>query len=238
MTLQIIGAGFGRTGTLSLKEALETLGFAPCYHMVTLFAQPERLRAWSEAADHKARGEPTDWMAVFDGFRATVDWPGCAYWRELVAAFPEAKVLLTVRDPDRWYDSAANTIYRMTAPETEAGRAAMADAFPAEIAAQLHATGAFVNELIWQGTFGGRFSDREHAIRIFNEHNAAVIAEAPPERLLVYEVKEGWAPLCRFLGVAVPEDLPFPHVNDSESFRQLQTDPEAARQRIAELRRE
>lgn len=238
MTLQIIGAGFGRTGTLSLKVALETLGFAPCYHMETLFAQPERLRDWTAAADHKAREEPNDWEAVFAGFRATVDWPGCAYWRELVAAYPEAKVLLSVRDPDRWYDSAANTIYRMTAPETEAVRGALADVLPAETAAQLSATGAFVNELIWQSTFGGRFADRAQAIRIFNEHNAAVRAAVPPERLLVYEVTQGWAPLCRFLDVAVPADLPFPHVNDRQSFHEMQSDPEAARRRIAELRRE
>jgi hypothetical protein len=101
MCLQIIGAGFGRTGTLSLKTALETLGYSPCYHMTTVIAQPERIGAWKEVADRQARRKPIDWEAVFGGFQATVDWPGCTYWRELTAAYPEAKVLLSVRDPER-----------------------------------------------------------------------------------------------------------------------------------------
>src|SRR5262245_45548773 len=108
MTLEIIGAGFGRTGTLSLKVALESLGFALCHHMISVFEEAARLGAWTEALRRRARGEAIDWEGVLGGFRATVDWPGCAFWRELMAAYPEAKVLLSVRDPERWYESAFN----------------------------------------------------------------------------------------------------------------------------------
>ena len=235
MTLQIIGAGFGRTGTLSLKVALETLGFAPCYHMTTVIAQPERIADWSRVAEWQASGQPIDWDEVFAGFQATVDWPGCAYWRELAAAYPEAKALLSVRDPRRWYESVTNTIYRMTGPEAESIWPAMRGSLPPEIIARMRQIGAFVDQLIWQDTFGGRFADREHAIRMFEEHNAAVIAALPPERLLVYEVKQGWEPLCRFLDVPVPAGIPFPHVNDSASFQTARADPVAFRQRILEL---
>ena len=235
MTLQIIGAGFGRTGTLSLKVALETLGFAPCYHMSTVIAQPERIADWTRVAERQARGKAIDWEAVLGGFRATVDWPGCAYWRELAAAYPEAKVLLSRRDPRRWYESVTNTIYRMTGPEAESIWPAMRDSLPPELVERMSLIGEFVDQLIWQDTFDGRFADREHAIRTFEEHNAAVMAAIPPERLLVYEVKQGWEPLCRFLDVPVPADVPFPHVNDSASFQTAQTDPVAFRQRLLEL---
>jgi hypothetical protein len=235
MTLQIIGAGFGRTGTLSLKVALETLGFAPCYHMSTVIAQPERIADWTRLADRQAQGQPIDWEAVLNGFQATVDWPGCAYWRELMAAYPTAKVLLSVRDPQRWYDSAAKTIFHMTGPEAETMWQTAHASLPPEVIDRMRQIGAFVDELVWQGTFGGGFADRGHAIRIFEERNAAVMATAPSERLLVYEVKEGWEPLCRFLGVPVPVDTPFPHVNDSASFQTARTDPVAFRQRLLEL---
>jgi hypothetical protein len=237
MTLEIIGAGFGRTGTMSLKEALESLGFAPCHHMISVFEQPERLAAWTEARRRRERGEPIDWADVLGGFRATVDWPGCAFWRELVVAYPEAKVLLSVRDSARWYESARATIYRMTTPESEEQRRAMLAALPPELAEHMRAAGPFIDELIWQGTFGGRFSDRDNAIRVFEAHNAAVIAAVPPTRLLVYEVNDGWEPLCRFLGVDVPADRPFPHVNDAETFRTMQADPAAFRRRLAEIGR-
>src|SRR5262249_33070515 len=106
MPLDVIGAGFGRTGTLSLKAALEELGFSRCYHMVEVLATDDA-RRWDAAA----RGEPVDWDRLFEGFRATVDWPACSFYRELLEKYPGAKVILTVRDPDRWYDSARQTIY-------------------------------------------------------------------------------------------------------------------------------
>lgn len=216
MSLRVIGAGFGRTGTLSLKLALERLGFAPCEHMTGMFDEPGRIDLWLEAARRKTAGEPIDWDPLFAGYAATVDWPGAFFWRELVAAFPAAKVLLTVRDPDCWYASAHDTILRLDEPRA-------ADGAPLPLAPEVAARRARMNPLLeavlFQGTFQGRASDEAFAKAVFREHNAAVQAAVPADRLLVYEVSQGWEPLCRFLDVAVPAGEPFPQVNDTASFR-------------------
>ena len=216
MSLEVIGVGFGRTGTLSLKLALERLGFAPCEHMTELFADQVRVDRWLEAARRKQTGEPIDWGPLFDGYRASVDWPGVSFWRELVAAFPEAKVVLTVRDPGRWYASAAETILRLNEPRAEDGSPLP---LAPEVVARRQVLDPLLAAVLFDGTFRGRAADRDFATGVFVRHNAAVEAEVPAERLLVYEVGQGWGPLCRFLGVAEPEGEPFPRVNDALSFR-------------------
>ena len=206
MPLEVIGAGLGRTGTLSLKIALEQLGFAGCYHMTEVFAHPEHVPLWDAAG----RGDPVDWDALFRGYRATVDWPGCNFYRALMGWYPDAKVILTVRDPERWYESARRTIYSVR------------EAFPRWSRPFLPRMGrimGMVDRLIWDGFFRGRFEDRDHALVVFHRHTEEVRRSVPPDRLLVYEVREGWGPLCAFLGVPVPEGKPFPHVNDTEEFR-------------------
>ncbi len=201
--LEIIGAGFGRTGTLALKLALERLGFGPCHHMMEVFGHPEQVPHWHAAA----RGEAVDWEALLTGYRAAVDWPSCAFWRELAEVFPEARVLLSVREPARWYASARDTIVQvMRRPVPD-------DAPPA-----VHAHMAMTRELILEGTFGGRFDDEAHACAVFEAHSRAVIDAVPAERLLVYQVSEGWAPLCGFLDRPVPDE-PFPRVNSREEFQ-------------------
>lgn len=201
MTLSIIGAGFGRTGTLSLKAALEMLGYGPCYHMIEVFAHPEHIELWNAAE----AGE-FHWDEIFAGFHAAVDWPACGFWQPLLKHYPDAKVILTLRDPDRWYESALKTIYSVT------HRQLSADALPIMQAQQ-----AMTAKLIWEGTFGGRFADRDHAIAIFNAHNETVKATVPADRLLVFEARQGWEPLCAFLDCAIP-DTPFPNVNSTEEF--------------------
>jgi hypothetical protein len=218
-TIDVIGAGFGRTGTLSLREALVRLGFGPCDHMLENFEHPERFALWQEAFRRKQAGEPIDWRPLLDGYRAIVDWPGAYFWRELVAAHPEAKVILTVRDPDRWYESSLATIFSMRARADESRRARAMMRIIGWIMPAMRQGFQVVNGVIWNGTFGGRFTNREHALRVFAEHNHDVQEAVPPERLLVFDVKEGWEPLCAFLDVPVPEGEPFPHVNDAESFR-------------------
>jgi len=216
MALKVIGAGFGRTGTKSLQAALETLGFAPCYHMTSLFAAPQESSGWRAAI----AGKPVEWQTFLGAYQATVDWPGCTFYQELMAAFPDAKVILTVRDPEKWYDSAAATIYGAT------------QGLPSFIHLLRPALGKvidMVNELIWQKTFDNRFADRAHAIAVYNAHNAEVQRVVPPERLLVYTVKEGWEPLCHFLDVPVPDE-PFPHLNDSAEFQRMA----ARRKRLAQ----
>ena len=202
--MKLIGAGFGRTGTMSLKAALEELGYGPCYHMTDVFEHPEHIRMWEAAI----RGEPVDWDELFAGYQATVDWPGAAFYKELMEVYPDAKVLLSLRDPEKWYESTRNTIYATVNPSHEM------------IAALGHAP-RLNNELIWKQTFGENFEDRRHAIEVFERHNKEVKEYVPVDRLLVYEVREGWGPLCEFLGVEVPKGKPFPHLNGTESFRAM-----------------
>ncbi len=198
--MDIIGAGFGRTGTLSLKKALEILGFGPCYHMQVLLMRPWHWLFWWRVA----REKPVNWVRFFRKYRTTVDWPASRYAEELASLYPEAKLILTVRDPEAWYDSTCRTLYKM--------KKHFPWWFPNLV------TG-MQDRIIWDGIFGGRFADREHAIAVFREHTEQVKQLFPPERLLVWQVEDGWEPLCRFLGVPVPEGVPFPHLNDSRSYR-------------------
>ncbi|MDP9485496.1 MAG: sulfotransferase family protein [Actinomycetota bacterium] len=213
MGLDVIGAGLGRTGTTSLKAALERLGFGPCYHMTELFEHPEHLEAWRAAA----RGETVDWEGPLKHYRSTLDWPGAPFYEDLMQGYPEAKVILTVRDPDRWYESTLNTIYEMNATASSPLFRLMSLVIP-PVRTIRQAVG-IVDTLAWQGEFGGRFEDREHAISVFERWSEGVKERVPAEKLLVYEVKEGWGPLCEFLGVDAPEDEPFPHLNDTGVFR-------------------
>jgi len=195
MSLKIIGAGFGRTATASLKIALETVLGGPCYHMSEVLGKPGQVDLWLEAA----AGRP-DWDAIFDGYAATVDFPASNYWRELAEAYPDAKVLLSLRDPERWFTSTQETIFSPTLQKFQAGTK----------------WGRMIKATI-DDHLGGKMNDRDSLIAAFNAHNDAVRAAFGDDRLLVFEAKDGWDPLCRFLGVEVPED-PFPHVNSKEEF--------------------
>jgi hypothetical protein len=201
MTLQIIGAGFGRTGTSSLKMALEQLGFAPCYHMLEIAARPEHSAVWL-AVD---RGERIDWGKIFASYSAAVDWPACVFWRELLVEHPEARVILTVRDPATWYASFRDTIL------------ARLESLPPIVSPAIRALYEVSNQLILQRTFRGMAADERRAIAALEAHNADVIATVEPERLLVYDVADGWKPLCGFLGVPVPTNA-FPHLNARAEF--------------------
>ena len=215
MTLGDIGAGFGRTGTMSVKVALEELGFGPCYHMTEVFANPEHVELWEAAA----RGEPFDWGEVFRDYRATVDWPGAAFYEELMERYPDAKVILTVRDPERWYESARDTIYAIQKTATSP-LFSLGALFVPRIK-RMRRAALMAADLAWEGMFDGRFEDRRHAIEVFERWNEEVKERVPHDKLLVYEVHEGWVPLCEFLGVGVPKDKPFPHLNDAESFQKM-----------------
>jgi Sulfotransferase domain len=204
MTLSVIGAGLGRTGTLSLKLALEQLGFGPCHHMEEVMKHPEQIPLWHAAG----RGEAVDWEKLLAGYRATVDWPSAQFWAELARAFPKAKVVLGLRDAARWYESFSNTILKlMRAPELAPN--------PTE-----KAIVAMCQDVITRRAFDGRLDDPAHIKACFERHNAAVKAALPPERLLVFEAAQGWGPLCKFLGVPVPA-TPFPRVNSTTEFWEI-----------------
>jgi Sulfotransferase domain len=205
MALKVVGAGFGRTGTLSLKNALEKIGFGPCYHMTEVFARPEHVALWHR----RAFGHRVDWDEIFGGFRATVDWPSARWWREIANHFPDAKVLLSVRDPEAWYKSMSDTIYQpMKSPAPE----------DAPELVRLHTEMA--RKSVLAETFGGRFEDKAHAIEVFKRHIQEVRDAIEPARLLVFDVREGWAPLCRFLEVPIPEE-PFPRLNDTATTQAM-----------------
>ena len=216
--VKVIGAGLGRTGTASLQSALEELGFGPCYHMFEVFQNPGHADFWKAAW----RGEPADWDGVLGSYEATVDWPACTFYAELLERHPDAKVLLSVRDPERWYESTRQTIYKIGKIATGSPFSRLGFALLSRLVFGRFKTGqgTMAEEIIWQGTFDGRFEDKDHAIGVFDRHNEEVQRRVPEEQLLVYEVKEGWGPLCEFLGVEVP-DKPFPHLNDAAEMRRM-----------------
>ena len=202
MGLKVIGSGFGRTGTKSLKEALEILGFGPCHHMYEVLDNLEQVPTWKALAD----GETRDWQAVFHGYFSQVDWPGAHYWEQTIHAFPNAKVVHSVRPKEKWWASFDRTIGKLLEryPEMD---------LPPPVREILDMNRKFVGE----GTFGGKFRDRETAKAAFEARTAEVQSKVPSERLLVFDVAEGWEPLCTFLEVPVP-DVPFPHHNLRADF--------------------
>lgn len=195
--LKVIGAGVGRTGTLSLKLALEQLLKGRCHHMIELFREPDQISFWVSAID----GETTDWARGLRGYVAQVDWPGASFWRELSGAFPEALVVLSVRDPQSWYDSCMRTIF-------------------SEIPRQIDEGDEWVSAFARMSArrFSDRFADREAMIAAYLDHNAAVRATVPADRLLEWSVADGWRPLCDRLGLRVPK-TPFPQANSTAEFR-------------------
>ncbi len=203
MTMKLIGAGFGRTGTLSLKLALEQLGFTKCYHMMEVHQNEGHRAQWVRAA----RGEPVDWVKLFEGYQASCDWPSCNFWREQLACWPQAKVILTQRDPERWYESIMNTIWPITLEN-----AASEDEL-------VHEGADMVFEVVWDRIFGRRMEDRDHVISRYLEHNQLVRDSVPADRLLEFDPVQGWEPLCEFAGCEVP-DTPYPSVNSTAQFHE------------------
>ena len=202
MTLKVIGAGFGRTGTLSLKRALEALGYSKCYHMAEVAEHPEHAALWTAAW----RGE-APWETLFAGYAAAVDWPAAAFWPRLMRAYPQAKVILTVRDAEAWYRSAANTIFLSMQEGLK-----RSDTDPVrEVRLRM------AKEIIIDGTFGGDLNDKARAIAVYQANVARARAEVPTERLIEFDPRAGWPPLCTALGVPVP-NTPYPHINTTAEF--------------------
>jgi len=197
MALKLIGAGLGRTGTTSLKAALGKLGL-PCHHMSEVLANPQMMPLWVAAAS----GTP-EWDRIFSGYQATLDYPSCTHWRAIADHYPDAKILLTVRDPDKWFDSVNETIFSDAWVASTRGS-------PAK---------PFFDKLVY-ADFLDRIADRDFMTSYFRRWNEGVIASVPAGRLLVYEVSEGWGPLCAFLGLPVP-DAAFPRINTREEMVEM-----------------
>lgn len=201
MCLKVIGAGFGRTGTHSLKIALETLGFGPCYHMYELVNNDAHVGLWNIAAAN----ESFDWNILFKNFQSAVDWPTCAYWKELVTHYKNAKVVLTVREPEEWYEDAICTIFKAL----EIGRR-LNDR-------KKRSRCEMSGQLILEKTFAGRHDDKDFVISKYIKHTEKIKSLIPKNQLLEFDVSEGWGPLCGFLEVQVPQ-ISFPAANFRDDF--------------------
>ncbi len=205
MSLKVIGAGPGRTGTLSLKTALEQLGYGPCHHMKSCIESSQQTQWFLDAAN----GLSVDWRQVFERYEAAVDWPSAAYYRELMQTFPEAVVIFSNRSPDTWYESVASTIFRVVPNLPRWLR---------WLVPHIDRWGTMVKKTIWDNEFGGQFEDRDMAIEFFNDRLAEVKTLVPPERLLVHSAAEGWGPICEFLGVDKPTTA-YPYINDASRLQ-------------------
>ena len=202
MTISLIGAGYGRTGTLSLKSALETLGYNKCHHMIEVIHNPGEPDKWLRAID----AEDVNWGSLLEGYEATVDWPACHFYQELADYYPKAKVLLSIRDPLEWFESMSATtlsVIRKRMQTSDPGQ-------PKNLGI----------ELVVNAAFRGEIDDAGHAIRMFNQHTKEVMDTIDPDRLLIYDIREGWEPLCLFLGKPVP-DTAFPRVNSRAEFEDI-----------------
>jgi hypothetical protein len=206
VALEVVGAGVGRTGTHSLKRALEQLLDGPCHHMVEVLGNPSQVPGWTDAVE----GRPVDWSELLAGYRAIVDWPGAAFWRELSAANPDALVLLSVRDPESWYRSASNTIFLAF------------DHMPPELSPWLNSVREMMHD-----RFCDEVDNPQAMMDAFERHNADVRREIPSARLLEWTPGDGWEPICERLGLAVPAE-PFPVTNTTDEFRAMMGMPPVA----------
>jgi hypothetical protein len=209
--VKLIGVGLPRTGTLSQKIALEMLGFGPCYHMVTVLGELSQARLWNRAI----AGDPP-WTEIFDGYESTVDWPGGFFYQELTETYPDAKVLLSERDPEEWERSMRQTVWDVRNGESLMRKLSDAQGlvFP-----PWQGFLKMIDGVLWtgRGTFAAGHREDGQLAEGMARHHEAVKRTVAPERLLTWSVSEGWGPLCRFLGVPAP-DAPFPRVNDSQEF--------------------
>ncbi|GJM29418.1 MAG: hypothetical protein DHS20C17_20530 [Cyclobacteriaceae bacterium] len=216
MSIKVIGAGFPRTGTNSLKRCLEMLGISRCYHMKELLVNPDQLPLWLELENTGT----TNWEQLYDGFQGTVDFPCYPFYRQHLEKYPEAKVILTIRDFDCWYKSVKSTVWT-AGPQNLGQKLVMLGRMisAARVRKVVNCVG-FVKRMLWQKQFHGRFEDPAFAQEIFNQHIEDVKANVPADQLLVYDIREGWGPLCQFLGVSEPSEE-LPHLNKRETFKTM-----------------
>ena len=216
MSIKVIGAGHGRTGTHSLKLALEELGFGRCYHMSELLEHPEHIHHWEAIYN----GSSVDWDALFDGYQATVDFPGNLCHQKILNHYSDAKVILTVREPESWYNSVRTTTNRVNFNKPWQ-MLSLGLQLPFSSYLQQLMRVFKLSFRYWQLAFDGKFKNKAYAIQKYLDYNQTVIDNIPADRLLLYNIRDGWEPLCSFLNVPIP-NTEFPHSNDRKSFHQLQ----------------
>lgn len=212
MSLKVFGTGLGRTGTYSLKLALELLGFGKCYHMTELFQNPEGLKHFLQAE----KGEKVSWDELFHGYNSAVDYPAARYYKQIAVQYPEAKVIHTHRDPDEWYDSALKTIF-LARNLTIRRLIKFGLKYPVSRVVQKRFHVFRYNRKLMTLEFGNDLFDRRKVLKAFEQHTENVVKRIPSDRLLIFKAADGWEPLCRFLNVPVPKDE-FPYSNTRDEF--------------------
>lgn len=210
--MKIIGAGYGRTGTKSLQIALEKLGYGKCYHMEALLRHPADVVHWKNANEEKN----VNWEALFKNYQSIVDFPGAIYYKQLADYYPTSKVILTVRNPEKWYDSVYETIFSFDPGPALKLKMLLTMPF-SPISRNLFQVIRLNDQSIWKKHFEGNFKNKGYTIQKFNDHIEEVKRAIPKDRLLVFEVKDGWQPLCNFLNKEVPNE-DFPKSNAKEGF--------------------
>jgi len=216
MSIKVIGAGFPRTGTNSLQVALDKIGYGKAYHFKELLNNPSKLRYWTILRDTGT----TDWDSLYSGYQASVDFPCYPWYKEHLARYPEAKVILSTRSFEGWYNSVKETIY-VAGPKTQVQKLKLKIKllFDKELQ-QVQNCRKFVKNYLWEIQFQNKFDDKDFVRKIWDDHHEEVIKSVPEEKLLVYELREGWKPLCDFLGVDIPLE-PLPHLNKKEDFNDM-----------------
>ena len=207
--MDIIVAGWGRTGTRSLKFALSHLLNKPSYHMQNILLNKNEAKKWNNFFITKSK--KIDWDAIYSNYGACLDFPSCNYYKELMEYYPNSKVILTTRDSKSWIKS-WNVLENQ-----------VLNSFTFKFMARIPYTSFYLqkkihNELIIgkHGVFRGKGSDKDR-MNLFEEWNQSVINYVPNDRLLVYHPKEGWEPLCNFLDLPTP-DIQYPHLNKTKNM--------------------
>ena len=216
MSIKVIGAGFPRTGTTTLKRSLESLGYNKTYHMKELLVNPEKLHHWEELEKTRT----TDWDKLYEEYEASVDYPGYPYYKEQMEKYPDAKVILTVRPFDKWYKSVESTVWK-AGPQTLPEKLGMMwKMLTNPRIKKVVMVIKMFKRIFFGNQLQGRFEDKEFAEKVWNDHIEEVKAHVPAEKLLIYDVRDGWEPLCKFLDKPVPPE-PLPHLNKRENFKEM-----------------
>ncbi|MEZ4994228.1 MAG: sulfotransferase [Saprospiraceae bacterium] len=214
MSLKVIGVGGPRTGTSSLKVALEILGYQKCYHMKELLNQPEKVHLWRTLFDTGS----TDFDAIFEGYQASSDFPGYLAYKALWKQYPDARFILTERDAEKWHTSVMNTVYQAIHPTLAGKLKRLQKVLFSPRLRKISKVFHLLKEYFFAGLYQGRFPDKASTIRIYEEFNEEVKRTIPAEQLLIFDIADGWEPLCAFLGKPVP-DVAFPYLNKRENFK-------------------
>ena len=219
MSLRVVGTGLSRTGTTTIRKVLEELGFGPCYNSSELFTRPRGIEFW-DALEQK---QNVDFDEFFTNYKAIIGFPGYIFHQELKEKYPDAKVILSVRDPELWYDDISNTVFESGPSHVNQAYAEKVREFDPYLADCISRIHALQKRNLEDDYFEGRFADKDYAVQRYVQWTERIIGLYDADELLVYSVFDGWEPICEFLDVPVPENKPFPHLNDPDTFHNRST---------------